>query len=117
MLSGKAIARAVRAQILTESALVSCRFEIVKEENSKINFSQFESFYQKACLGELTEQMLDELALSNAFKEVEIMISVTKSDLKKQSRTCELWLTYLKTSLLLKSSYMLRLRITSKSFV
>ena len=122
MLSGKAIARVIRAHILTESVLVSCLLEIVKEGNSKIDFSQFESFYQKACLGELTEQMFDELALSNAFKEIEDMISVTKSDLKKQSRTCELQLTYLKYISIVKefiyaertSNWELHLKVLSK---
>jgi len=122
MLSGKAIARAIRAHILTASALWSCLLEIVKEENSKIDFSQFDSFYQKACQGELTDQMLDELALSNAVKEIEDAISVTKSDLKKQSRTCELWLTYLEYISIVKefiyaertSNWELHLNVLSK---
>ena len=56
MMSGKAIARATRAHILAESALMTILVERVIKENGGIYINVLKSFYESACLGQLNDR-------------------------------------------------------------
>ena len=59
MISGKAIARATRAHILAESALISLLMQKIKEQSSDIiDFEDLRQFYERAYGGKLDEESL-----------------------------------------------------------
>ena len=55
MMSGKAMARAIRAHFLVESSLMSLLLEIINESNS-VNFGELALFYKQALDGNLNEE-------------------------------------------------------------
>ena len=71
MISGKAIARATRAHILTESALMLLLLQEIKEQSSDtIVFEDLRQFYECAYRGNLDEESLNELVLSDSVKRI-----------------------------------------------
>ena len=57
MMSGKAIARAIRAHFLVESSLMSLLLEIINESNS-VNFGELALFYKQALDGDVNDVFL-----------------------------------------------------------
>ena len=65
MMSGKAIARAVRGHILVESSLMSLLLDIVKETNNA-DFKELKGFYKKALDGNLCKEFFFGIPLAAA---------------------------------------------------
>ena len=82
MLSGKAIARAIRAHFLVESSLMSLLLEIVNESNS-VNFGELALFYKQALEGNLNKDFLCELNSSALSKQISENIDRLKAELRE----------------------------------
>ena len=91
MMSGKALARAIRAHFLVESSLMSLLLEIINESNS-VNFGELALFYKQALDGNLNEEFFCELNSSALSKKISENIDRLKAGLREQSRTSKLWL-------------------------
>ena len=91
MMSGKAIARVIRGQILVESSFMStwCKkrsMSILKKEV----FLQASTCYHNIC-----KECFNILTSSILCKEINDNIARLKTKLREQSRTSELWLFYM----------------------
>ena len=82
MLSGKAIARAIRAHFLVESSLMSLLLEIVNESNS-VNFGELALFYKQALEGNLNKDFFCELNSSALSKKISENIDRLKAELRE----------------------------------
>lgn len=94
IMSGKAIARALRAHILLESALTSLLLEIIKENND-VEFGDLEKFYKVSLDGNLTEELFEDLNTEDSFEKISDSINQLKAKLRAGSRTSQLWLMYM----------------------
>ena len=96
MISGKAIAMAIRAHILAESALMLLLMQEMKEQSSDIiDFKDLREFYERAYGRKLDEESLKELVLYDSIKQICDEIGLVNSKLKERSRTSKLWLLYM----------------------
>ena len=93
-LSGKAYARALRAHLLVQSALVSHIIQFVVEEKS-IDLSALEIIYNKAVNDGITDEVLIQFQSDDAFKQIRDGIDSYCEEKKKSSRTAKLWLQYI----------------------
>lgn len=93
MISGKAIARATRAHILVQSALMSLLMNDIKED-SEVDFENLRQVYERAYEGRLDEDAIKELVSCDSIKQIDHKVKLLKSKLKK-SRTSKLWLLYM----------------------
>lgn len=89
MFTGKAIARATRAHILAESALMSLLFEKIKSLGN-IAFEDLKPYHQLAKNGQLEEDSLNKLVSSNIIKQIDHDLALLKLQLKDTSRTSKL---------------------------
>lgn len=94
ILSGKAIARAIRGHILVESSLNSLLLKMVNESND-VDFEKLQDFYFDSLQGELTQDRFTELAENPTFQKVRGELSKLKATLMEKSRTAKLWLVYM----------------------
>ena len=94
ILSGKAIARAIRGHILVESSLTSLLLDMVKESND-IDFGKLQGFYNDSLQGELTEDCLTELSENPMFQKIRDGLAQLKTTLRDKSRKAKLWLMYM----------------------
>ena len=88
-LSGKAYARALRAHLLVQSALVSHIIQFVVEEKS-IDLSALEIIYNKAVNDGITDEVLIQFQSDDAFKQIRDGIDSYCEEKKKSSRTAKL---------------------------
>ena len=93
-LSGKAYARALRAHLLVQSALVSHIIQFVVEEKS-IDLSALEIIYNKAVNDGITDEVLIQFQSDDAFKQIRDGIDSYCEEKKKSSCTTKLWLQYI----------------------
>ena len=93
MMTGKKIARAIRAHILVYSALMSL---LLKEINDQDNFSNFKTFYEKVLNKNLEKNDLDELFVSDAFSTLSTKLQDLKDTLSGKSRTSKLFVEYMR---------------------
>ena len=94
LLSVKAYARALRAHLLVQSALVSHIIQFVVEEKS-IDLSALEIIHNKAITDGITNEDLIQLQSDDAFKQIRDGIASYCEEKKKSSRTAKLWLQYI----------------------
>ena len=92
--SGHAVARALRAHLLVQSALVNHISYTLIEEN-KLVVDDLESSYRKAMEKEITNNDLLNLSETEAFKNMEKSIATFSTTNSKKSRTAKLWLSYI----------------------
>ena len=92
IMSGKAIARAIRAHILIESALTSLLFEMINE-TSETKYEVVKSYYQECLNGNLSSDALSELKNDPAMTTIEKDLKKLKTTLK--TRTSKLWISYM----------------------
>ena len=108
MVSGKAIARAIRAHFLVESSLMSLLLEIINESNS-VNFGELALFYKQALYGNLNEEFFCELNSSALSKQISENVDRLKAELRENNQehpNCGCCICTMST--LLKLSYLQR---------
>ena len=92
MMSGKAVSRALRAHLLTESALTTLLIEILTERGNAV-VTDFEAMFTHLFEGE------NDVSTTKQFFETFNSLSTSLADLKQQlsakSQTAKLWCTYL----------------------
>ena len=94
MFSGKAIARALRAHMLVQSALMSHIVEILVEE-SEIDPLDFEEYFKDAIENGMKKENLIEFGNGDLFNKVNSAFDAFKERKKKNSRIAKLWLQYI----------------------
>ena len=94
IISGKAIAKALREHVLAESALMTLLLEKLQEDD-KIDVEFLRDFYQMILSNEREEESFHELQFSEEFVQIENQIEEIKKSLKAKSRTSQLWLLYM----------------------
>ena len=94
MIFGKAVARSLRAHLMTQSVLVGHLIEILVEEK-KIDATEFEPLYGKMIAGDMPSDELAELQHSPIILNYNQEIQALTSKLRKTSRTAQLWLQYI----------------------
>ena len=92
--SGHAVARALRAHLLVQSALVNHITCTLLEEN-KLVIDGLESWYQQAIDEGFTNEDLISLSETQAIKDMEKSIAVFATTHSEKSRTAKLWLSYI----------------------
>ena len=91
LISGKAIARSIRARTLAESALMTLLLEKLIEDK-KVDCERLQSYYEKALTCEFNVSTFDEMISSNTFIAIANEVEELKTKLKAKSRTAKLWL-------------------------
>ena len=94
MLSGKAVARSLRAHILVQSALVAMILEAISQEEN-IDLKEFEAIYKKVITNGATKDEIIELSTRSIFKQVKSAMANFIERKKASSRTACLWLQYI----------------------
>ena len=89
IMSGKAIARALRAHVISESALMTLLLEKLQEDD-KIDVECLRDFYQMILSNEREEKSFHELQSSEEFVQIENQIEEIKKSLKAKSRISQL---------------------------
>ena len=92
MFSGKSYARALRAHLMTESALMKLLLEMLREN---CDFGIFDEYYRKVLDGSFDENCVRELTSSEEFSKITESFSILEENLKANSRTARLWLLYI----------------------
>ena len=93
MLSGKAVARALRAHFLAQGAIFSVILDTLVADN-KIDLAPFKDIYEKSVKGDLQEAELEEVCQSEQFKVLENALVDFIQSKSLESRTAKLWLQY-----------------------
>ena len=91
MMSGKAVARAIRGHFIVQNALTTL---LVEDHADDVNFDFMKPFYDKAVNEGLDDQQLDALLSCEDFKIFSNELEQYKQRLKNSSRTAKLWLLY-----------------------
>ena len=88
IMSGKAVARALRAHFLEESALTA----LLEDLGEKYNHSKLEAIYNQLVKNEITSENVNE---SLPIISLQQQLDSRKKDLIMKSRTAKLWIPYL----------------------
>ena len=91
--SGKAVARALQAHMLTQSALISHLLNSLVDVG-ELDLSELEKTYNKTMEMRMTENDLMELSTKQIMKDLEERAAVTRNENIRKSRTAKLWLLY-----------------------
>ena len=91
--SGKAVARALQAHMLTQSALISHLLNSLVD-GGELDLSELEKTYNKTMEMRMTENDLMELSTKQIMKDLEERAAVTRNENIRKSRTAKLWLLY-----------------------
>ena len=94
MISGKAVARSLRAHMMAQSSLVAHLIDILVD-NGKVYVMEFESMYTKAENGELSFAELEEFDEGSTVQQFNKEFNSLAASLEKTSRTAKLWLQYI----------------------
>ena len=95
MMSGKKIARALRAHTLTYSALMSLLIDEALKEGILSYPDELRVLYNKALNKELEQDEIELMESSHEFKLLLNKMSTLKDTAKQKSRTAELWISYM----------------------
>ena len=101
ILSGLAVARASRADILAQSALVNHISNTLTDEGN-LNVSGLESFYSTANENGLNIEQIVDVSNNDAFISMVNAISNYSKEKLKESRTAKLWLLYIEYTYIAK---------------
>ena len=94
MLLGKSVERALRAHLMTESALMGLLIKYI-QENNNIDTSLLEAYYKKAVDEQLDDSEVADMTNSDEYVKLQSLIKETKTSLKNKSRTSKLWVLYM----------------------
>lgn len=95
MMSGKKIARALRAHTLTYSALMSLLIDEALKEGILSYPDELRVLYNKALNKELEQDEIELMESSHEFKLLLNKMSTLKDTAKQKSRTAALWISYM----------------------
>ena len=96
ILSGKAIARSLRACMSVQSALMTLMIQNIKEEHPDLSeLAEIEKFHSSILDGIHNDNTFEKLTTSHGFQKVTKMVQDLKTKLASQSRTSKLWLLYI----------------------
>ena len=92
ILTGKAVSRANRVHILTESDLMIRlqQFALARDVDSSVNLGDIQYLYEKGVSKNATG-VLESPSLEN----LSLLVKESKNELREQSRTARLWLQYI----------------------
>ena len=91
--SGKAAARALRAHMLTQSALISHLLNSLVD-GGELDLSGLEKTYSKTMETGMTENDVMELSTKQIMKDLEERLAVMRNENIRKPRTAKLWLLY-----------------------
>ncbi|XP_066911989.1 uncharacterized protein [Clytia hemisphaerica] len=92
--SGHAVARAIRAHLLVQSALIN-HITCTLVDQNKLVIEDIESSYKKAMDEGFTNDNLVTLSESKAIRDMEESIATFSNTMSEKSRTTKLWLSYI----------------------
>lgn len=92
MISGKMIARAVRAHTLASAALMSL---VIDEVGTSDFHTKMKDLYKKAINRELQQSDIDKMLSAPEYKSFVEDLAHYKESARKRSRTADLWFSYL----------------------
>eukprot|EP00111_Clytia_hemisphaerica_P013776 TCONS_00040538-protein len=95
MISGKAYARALRAHLMTQSALVEHLVEIMEDEGKLQPTDKFQSCYSKLLKGALSNEDLEGFQNGEHAQSFNKEMQKLTSRLREDSRTAKLWIQYI----------------------
>ena len=93
MVSGKAVARAIRGHLLVQSSLMSLLLDMITDTDNDVG--ELDKFYERALDGNLDQESLHELAENSVYKNITDSLATVKAELSNRSRTSELWILYM----------------------
>ena len=91
--SGKAVARALWAHMLIQSALISHLLNSLVD-GGELDLSELEKTYNKAMKMGMTENDVMEMSTKQIMKDFEEKLAVTRNENIRKSCTAKLWLLY-----------------------
>ena len=94
IISGHAVARALRAHLLVQSALVNHINNTLIDEG-KVDVSELEDIYNKAMKDGMKKEDLEELGNNDVFRNTQEAMSNYTKQKSEESRTAKLWLLYI----------------------
>ena len=101
MFSGKAVARALRAHMLVQGALVSHLINDLVDEG-KVDPSKFEIIYEKVMASGMSKEQQSQFGEEEIFLKVKEEIGKYIERKKEESRTAKLWLLYIEYDSIVK---------------
>ena len=95
IMSGKAIARSLRAHLSVQSALMTLLIQNLKDEEDTFGFEETEKFHTNILEAAHDDVSFENLVTSEAFCKETGKLEELKAKLVKHSRTSKLWLLYI----------------------